>query len=115
MGKKLVAVDNLESWICRESGKIHVDKSMILTPGAKDELSRRGIEIVYVSGNCAPTACRPGCACDACAGRVDADRPETERLILAVAGILKEEYGITDPERLKNLSCHMVRTIRENI
>lgn len=110
MGKKRVGVDNLESFMGKDSGAFYMDGSVILTPGAKDELSRRGIAIIYgprpESDDHAPAACGEG-DCGAESG--------AERLALAVAGILQERYGITDPEQLRKLSCHVVETIRENV
>lgn len=121
MAKKRVGVDNLESFICKESGSLHMDGSLILTPGARDELSRRGVAVVYgprpESGSCAPAAgaCPPGCTCAACTAGAGTEASGAERLVLAVAGILKDRYGITDPGQLRTLSCHVVETIRKNI
>jgi len=105
MGKKLVGVDGLDAAVCHASGKMYVDGSIILTPGAKDELTRRGIAVVY-----GPNPHAPQCAPDA-----RACPPGLEDLILAVSGILKTQYGIEDPEQLRAMSRQVVDTIRENI
>ena len=105
MGKKLVGIDNLEAAICQ--GKIYVDGTIILTPGAKDELTRRGIPIVYGPK---PEAVECGSAPAA-----EASAPALENLLLVVAGILKNQCGVNDPEQLRALSCQVVKTIKENI
>ena len=43
MKKELICVDNLDAFICKQDGKLYVDQGRILTPGAKDELARRGV------------------------------------------------------------------------
>lgn len=124
MGKILVGVDNLDTAICQASGKVYADGSLILTPGAKDELGKRGIAIVYgprpESMDCGTqngsAACPPGCTCPACIVRAAGKEGATmESLVLSVTEILKNQYHITDPEQLKTISLHVLKTIRENI
>ena len=122
MGKKLVEVSNLDSVIC--DGKVYADGSIILTPGAKDALSKRGIAIVYGSrpagceaGADAHAACCPaGCTCPACAALAACQgATSVESLVVAVTEILKNQYHITDAEQLKTVSCQVLKTIRDNI
>ncbi|MBI4806553.1 MAG: hypothetical protein HY795_15105 [Desulfovibrio sp.] len=107
MGKKLVGTDNLDEAICQATGKVYADGTIILTPGAKDELSKRGVPIVYgpapERAECAPTP------------MAEAASPGLEKLVLAVSAILNTQYGIKNPEQLKVLSCQVVKTIKENI
>lgn len=114
MKKKLVEVGNLDPYVCLDSKKFYAEEDMILTPGARDELSKRGISIV-----CAPkpekyeaTAYASAAACPTEGSEESAG---LEKLVLAVAVMLKEEYGITDPKELHDLSCRFVNTIKENI
>ena len=114
MSKQLVSVDNLDEFICKADGKMYVDGTIILTPGAKDELSKRHIDIVYGSApHQAGNTCGCGSGCPECAG--NAFDPDVERLILGVAGMLQTEYGIKDPEQLRALSLQAVKTLKENI
>ena len=118
MAKKLIGVDNLDAAICPASNTVYADGSIILTPGAKDALGKRGVAIVYGPKpdqvDCpAPAACPPGCTCPACTAGAQSTDPET--LVLAVACILKDHYHITDPGQLPTLCRLVVRTIRENI
>ncbi|SMF29755.1 hypothetical protein [Desulfovibrio gilichinskyi] len=104
MKKILVEVGNLESFICQDSAKIYVDNSMILTPGAKDELSKRKIEIVRGS--------KPDTTvCEAAEHGTEG----FERFVLTIAVMLKEQFGINDPEQLQILSYQVAKTVKENI
>lgn len=122
MKKKLVEVSNLDSYICLTKGRIYVDNCMILTPGAKDELNKRKISIIRDS--------KPdytSCGADTCPSRVcrtdttgtrgiaDACDTDMERLFYGVAAMVKEEYGIDDPQQLKDISCQIVDTLKKNI
>lgn len=103
MKKVLVQADNLDEFICREDATLHVDASMILTPGAKDELLKRGVAVVRTScASPAPHAALSG-------------SENLEGLLLGVAAILRQECGITDPERLKAASLQAVQIIRDNL
>lgn len=118
MKKTLVSVENLGRHICRDKAEIHLDGSKILTAGAKDELAKRGIAVVY--GSCpAGEACCPrgslGAASSVVTSVAGAEAAGLERLLLGVAAVLKTEYGIHDPEELKTLSLQAMQTIKENI
>lgn len=158
MGKKLVGVNCLDEHICQSSKKIYADGSIILTPGAKDELKNRGISIVYgpkpepeesapqkeaekeSSDTCNAEESVDTCeeaACSAnqeekaeqkesCEHKETADENEckeevcnaisdAESLILAIAGMVKKEYGITDPQQMFEISSKVVEIIKENI
>ena len=45
MSKTLITVDNLQDFI--SGGRLQMDGSKILTAGARDELTRRGIEVAW--------------------------------------------------------------------
>ena len=121
MGKKLIQAGDLDSVICRATGKVYADGSIILTPGAKDELSRRGVAIVYgpKSGDagCAAAAagCPVGCTCPACSGKSALDCTTLDALTRSVSEMLKNNCHITDEEQLKLLSRQALQTIRDNI
>ena len=110
MKKTLIQLANLDDFICKASGKLYLDGSKILTAGAKDELAKRGIGIVYEKGgaqrdNHAGKACQAG----------SKDREELENLLISVAALLKKECGITNPKELKEKSIQMVQTIRKSL
>ena len=121
MGKKLIQAGDLDSVICRETGKVYADGSIILTPGAKDELSRRGVGVVYgpkpAGAGCAEAAasCPAGCTCPACSGKPALDCTTLDALTRSVSEMLKCQYHITDEDELRRLSRQAIRTIRDNI
>ena len=52
MGKTLITLDNIDEFVC--CGKLAMDSTKIITAGARDELTKRGIEVVYgeAEGQC---------------------------------------------------------------
>lgn len=116
MKKELVEVRNLESFICQANARIYVDSNMILTPGAKDELSKKKITIVRDTTpdfTCCGAASCPARICNP-AGTKESDA-DMERLLYGVAAMVKEEYGIEDPQQLQSISCKIVDTLKNSI
>jgi len=101
MGKLLVEYGNVKQYICHEEKKIYVDNTMILTPGAKDYLSQVGVGIVY--------GAKPGNSSANCP-EVKAV-PNTE-LIAKVVCILKNDYGITDAQKLCNVTTQVLAKLQ---
>ncbi len=112
MKKKLIEVGNLDSFICPDSSTIYVDNTMILTPGAKDELGKRKITIARVADAFAVVGGHEGQSAGGCE---EAQCDDAERFMLGVAVMLKEEYGIEDMEHLQILSARIADTIKNNI
>lgn len=120
MAKQLVTIDNLDDFICRADGKFYMDGSRIITPGAKDELSKRHVEIVNGPGcghaGCSCAEAAGGCACAGNCSKPDSyHSPEVDDVLIAVAATLQKEYGVTDPEQLKKMSLEMVETIKKSL
>ena len=115
MQKTLVRADNLDEFLCRAEARIFVDNStMILTPGAKDELSKRKIAIVY--GPCPNAAsCTLHESPASSLGSCLANNPGMESLLVGLAATLKKDYGISDPEQLKDYSLQALQTIKANL
>lgn len=114
MKKQLVEVSNLDSYICQANTSIYVDNSVILTPGARDELSKRKITIVR---DTAPkTTCGGAASCPArVCGAENCTDSDTDRLFYGVAAMVKEEYGIEDPQQLQEISCRIVEALKHTI
>lgn len=112
MKKTLITVDNVQDFICQVEKRIYVD-GMILTPGAKDELHKRGIDIIFSScpevKGCQAHSNSPASVCSSM------PEQENERLFYGVAAMLLNDYGIKDPEKLKELSIKATKIIKENI
>lgn len=107
MKKELIGKDNLDQFLCLHGPKIYVDTaSYILSPGAKDELAKRHIEIVY-----GPCPDYPSC------GHQAGYQPSSkvDDFTISVAAVLQKEYGITDPAKLKEMTLEAVKTLKASI
>ncbi|WP_419176655.1 hypothetical protein [Desulfosediminicola sp.] len=113
MKKILIEKGDLESYICQANGTIYVDETMILTPGAKDALSEQKISIVReagLGGKCDKDA---GCPAGGC--KAETENADIDPMLLGVAAILKNDYGVSDPEQLRETTCRIVETLKKTI
>lgn len=128
MKKKLVEVSTLKSYICEANSRIYVDTTMILTPGAKDELSKRKIAIIRDTvpefASCGAASCPARLCADGVEMTNDtpdmkstqsSDDADIERLFFGVAAMVKEEFGIEDHQQLKDISCKIVKALKETL
>ena len=146
MKKELITVDNVNNYISKQDGKLYVFGNRLLTAGAKDELGRRRVAVVYgpepvaapaaaakpaAAATAAPASscacgkshgsCRGGCNCGSAitpgiaAGAPLGSYTSVESLALALASMLKEKYGVTDPAELKELTAKALKAIRDNM
>jgi len=107
MKKQLVEVNNLDSYICQACATIYVNKSMIMTPGAKDEIKRRNICIVYGDAP-AETEYTTTVQNPSESSTPETEDADTERLFYGIAAMAKEELGIDDPKTLKDISFQIM-------
>ncbi len=141
MKKELITVDNVNNYISKQDGKLYVFGNRLLTAGAKDELGRRRVSVVYgpepVAAPAAPASscgsaagtpcgkshgtCRGGCNCGSsitpgiAAGAPLGSYTSVESLALALATMLKDKYGVTDPAELKELTAKALKAIRDKM
>ena len=144
MKKELITVDNVNNYISKQDGKLYVFGNRLLTAGAKDELGRRRVAVVYgpepvaapaaaakpaaapaSASSCAcgksHGSCRGGCNCGSAitpgiaAGAPLGSYTSVESLALALASMLKDKYGVTDPAELKELTAKALKAIRDNM
>ena len=142
MKKELITVDNVHNYISKQDGKLYVFGNRLLTAGAKDELGRRRVSVVYgpepvaapvqaPAASCGSASgtpcgkshgtCRGGCNCGSAitpgiaAGAPLGSYTSVESLALALATMLKEKYGVTDPAELKELTAKALKAIRDNM
>jgi hypothetical protein len=146
MKKELITVDNVNNYISKQDGKLYVFGNRLLTAGAKDELGRRRVSVVYglepvaapaqapaaaPASSCGSASgtpcgkshgtCRGGCNCGSAitpgiaAGAPLGSYTSVESLALALATMLKEKYGVTDPAELKELTAKALKAIRDNM
>jgi hypothetical protein len=112
MGKTLITQENLDQFVHGKT--LDMDGSKIITAGARDELTKRGIDIVYGEAACA--AC--GHEAHADHGHASHGHAETpsegdcpEELLIGVAAIIRQHYGITNPDELRRITLETVRAI----
>ena len=112
MKKALIQAGDVDKYLCRKDARIYIDNAaVILTPGARDELGKRGVRVIHGpcpdADGCAMHAHKSGPAMgDPAAG------PGSEKLLFGVAAILRDDYGISDPEQLRALSLKAAEIIR---
>ncbi len=112
MKKILITVDNIDDSICREDGRCYIGPDMILTPGAKDELAKRRVPIVYETRPAAQQAA-PSCCRSADDGRpAFCDPGKLDEFAVLVAALIRKECGVTDPEQLRTLTRETLRRLR---
>lgn len=111
MGKKLVSHKNIEEYICRNENRAYIDSSLILTPGARDELLKRGVDIVYAARPAEKGDCP---APPAKSGPVTATDSEERALIEKTVQILNKEYGLTDRDKIMEISVQVIKRLRNN-
>ncbi|MBD8894580.1 hypothetical protein SDC9_02675 [bioreactor metagenome] len=108
MGKTLITIDNLDQFI--HSNKLVMDSAKILTPGARDELCKRGVQISY------DEAAAHHCGHGECAQHAhDGHDEHCDDLLIGVAAIIKQHYGITDPDELRKVTLETVAVIGKSL
>ncbi|MBT9749188.1 MULTISPECIES: hypothetical protein [Desulfovibrio] len=108
MGKTLITIDNLDQFI--HSNKLVMDSAKILTPGARDELCKRGVQISY------DEAAAHHCGHGECAQHAhDGHDEHCDELLIGVAAIIKQHYGITDPDELRKVTLETVAVIGKSL
>ena len=124
MKKTLIQAGDVDKYLCRKDARIYVDNAaIILTPGARDELGKRGVRII--NGRC-PDA--DGCdmhshessaahhrISPAVAALGTGFGPGFEKLLFGVATILRDDYGVSDPVELRALSFKAAEIIRRGV
>ena len=109
MGKTLITLENIDEFVC--CGKLAMDSTKIITAGARDELTKRGIEVVY--GEAEGQCCFHELTHDHELGH---HAPQhDEELLVGVAAIIRQHYGITDPETLKKVTLETVAAIGKDL
>ena len=113
MKKTLITVDNLDAHICALDGRLYAGKDTILTAGAKDELCRRHVEVIYGEAPAASASCADAAA-PACAAEAAARVNGLEGVVGTVSSMLRNRYGITEPKLLASLTAEALLIMRRN-
>ncbi len=105
MGKTLITIENVDQFI--SGNKLVMDSTKILTSGARDELSKRGVQISY--DEAAAHHCEQG----ECAHHGHDE--QCDEMLIGVAAIIKQHYGITDPDELRKVTLETVAVIGKSL
>jgi len=113
MAKTLINSQNISSFLEEGQKSFVVDSTMILTPGVKDLLSRRGIRLSY-----AARAEQPASACPAVNSPVEPS-PTGECLsdgvlVQKIVTLLKKEYGLEDPQTIQRITLEVLARLSSN-
>ena len=110
MKKELIGLDTLDAFLCKAENRIFIDNAaVVLTPGARDELTKRHVEIVY--GPCPDAASCGLHAAPAASGNCETD-VSLQALVYGIAAALKQEQGITDPIQLRDMTRQVLEKIK---
>ena len=94
MGKKLISPINLNQYISEGQKEILIDKSMIVSPGAKDLLEEQGITIIYDND-------------------ISKDESREKDLLKEkIRDILTREFKINDEKTVENLITKVCEKIK---
>ena len=104
--KILITKDNIDTRISPADHRFYADSGIILTPGAKDELKKRNIRIVY-----APMPNVDACERVSCAEASHSDT--TEKAARCVATLLKERCNIDDPELIRQIVSKALLSLKQ--
>lgn len=107
MGKTLITQENLDQFVHGKT--LAMDGSKIITAGARDELTKRGIDVVYGEASCAACGHEPHADHGHAENHPAGDCPE--ELLIGVAAIIRQHYGITSPDELRRITLETVRAI----
>lgn len=123
MRKTLISIDMIEEHICGACGNLHAEGALI-TPGARDELARRGIRIVYGGkergeqcNGLASSFCAAASAASGASGafRAQEGTVTTQDMLVGVAALIQRECGVTDPDQLRDMTLNVVKTLQKNL
>jgi hypothetical protein len=112
MGKKLISCNSLDQYISREDQRRYLDSTLVLSPGARDELQRRGVEITR-GAKPASQEKVPNPSADRDTELVAAtnDRALIERIVR----LLRDQYGLTDRDKILAVSLEVMENFgRQN-
>jgi len=95
--KILLTKNNYKEYISEGSSTIYVDNNMILTAGAKDEIRKNNLKIVYGE--------QP---------KEDNNLSEREILKNKVKEILKQDHNVTDEEKIDKVIKIVLKIVLKN-
>jgi hypothetical protein len=119
MKKRLISPHNVDEFICDQDRTIYVQTDMILSPGAKDVLRNRGISICFGPRpktqltEAVPVPDVPVLDSTPCSAQNQTCDSEAG-IVARIIQLLNEEYNITDPEQLEQISLEVMKKIKQS-
>ena len=108
MAKQLITTANLDTYIRKDLGKLFVTPDRLVTAGVKDELKRRGVQLVYGPE---PAPVQPVCCSAPQADGAD----KLKRAAAIVVAILREQYGMTDESQIQAVAVKILKAVKDSI
>lgn len=125
MAKELITTANLDAYIRKDHGALFITPGRLITAGAKDELRRRKVRLIYgPEPDPAPPApprrdtCGTGCGTGpqaACPDGTPAGVDTLRRLATIVVTILRERYGMTDANEIETLAVKILKAVKASL
>ena len=107
MAKTLINAQNLDRYVDAGQTLFALGPDMILAPGAKDILCRRGIKIEYQRA-----AKEQGGACTPKEAKNSAQPGQKEQssaaLVQVIVRLLRKQYGIDDPQVIQKITLEVL-------
>ncbi|MBI9090849.1 MAG: hypothetical protein JEZ12_16660 [Desulfobacterium sp.] len=125
MKKILIGSSRVDEFIKEGDKTLYMDSTMILTPGAKDILRNRGVAIVYGSRPGAEDTASVSCPTEVPGTQETQETQETPEnpdnqeksmasLVETIVGLLRNEFGMNDPETIREISLKVLNKINSN-
>ena len=93
MKKILLTKNNYKKFISKDKKEICIEKNMILTPGAKDEIKRSNINIFYEN--------------EVKDQKIENNSSDKKDLTATIKDMLKKDFDISDEKKLTKV-CNLV-------
>ncbi|MCP4119221.1 MAG: hypothetical protein GY737_28230 [Desulfobacteraceae bacterium] len=115
MKKTLIGSSRVDEFVKEGEKTLYMDKTMILTPGAKDILRNRGVVIEYGprpvadTGETAPVSSTKEVEESQESREIPAESMDC--LVTTIVGLLRNDFGVNDPEALREISLKVLNKI----
>lgn len=110
--KKLITIRNINDYLAEGEKEFYVDKTMIISPGAKDFLRNKGIVIVYGNKeeNCSKeiNECKEVSNLD-----VNEEREKQLKIVKTISNLLVQEFNVTDAQAIEEITSKVLSKIEK--
>nr|WP_320011116.1 hypothetical protein [uncultured Desulfobulbus sp.] len=114
MAKTLINSQNISSYLSQGQKSFVVAPTMILTPGVKDLLSRRGIRLSYEARAEQPTKVCPAVNSSSEPSPSGACLSDGV-LVQKIVTLLKKEYSLEDPQTIQRITLEVLARLQMEV